>query len=358
MRTFVAFVAVFGLSLAASEDQWKSNSDLWNKEFDLVDLSQMNIKDTFDAWKVAFDRSYADEKEEYTKFATFVENLQYIARYNSGTNTAKLGPNQFTDMTSDEFVNYIHGGADSCLLRKDAPKSFTVLNGRSSSKHVDANPAAVDWVSQGKVTPVKNQGQCGSCWAFSATGSTECQYAINKGTLNSLSEQQLVDCSFAEGNLGCSGGQMDAAFKYIEKNGGLCSESEYAYKASRGTCKASSCGTKYNPVTGYSDVTHEDESALETAVAAGCVSVAIEADQRVFQSYSSGIITGSCGTSLDHGVLVVGYGSDSGTEYWKVKNSWGKTWGESGYVRICKNCGANGKQGECGINDDPSFPKF
>ena len=161
------------------------------------------------------------------------------------------------------------------------------------------------------VTPVKNQGDCGSCWAFSTTGSTECRYAIaNGGTLNSLSEQQLVDCSSAEGNEGCDGGLMDDAFEYIIKEGGLCSEDEYPYTGEDGICKASSCGTKYNAVSSYTDVSRDDSTALEDAVAEGCVSVAIEADQFAFQFYSGGVLTGSCGTSLDHGVLVVGYGTD------------------------------------------------
>ena len=199
------------------------------------------------------------------------------------------------------------------------------------------------------VTPVKNQGDCGSCWAFSTTGSTECRYAINNdGTLNSLSEQQLVDCSTAEGNEGCDGGLMDDAFEYIIKEGGLCSEEEYPYTGKDGICK-SSCGTKYNKISSYTDVTRDDSSALEDAVSEGCVSVAIEADQFAFQFYSGGVLDGSCGTSLDHGVLVVGYGTDGSQDYWKVKNSWGSTWSEEVYVLICRKCNANGRAGECGI---------
>ena len=187
----------------------------------------------------------------------------------------------------------------------------------------------------------------------------ECDYAIQKGTLNSLSEQQLVDCApVTDGCLGCNGGQMDGAFKYVEKEGGLCSESEYKYTAKNGACKASSCGTKYNANSGYTDVTPRSSTSLMNAVAEGCVSVAIEADQTAFQHYSSGVLTGNCGTNLDHGVLVVGYGTSGSNDYWKVKNSWGETWGEKGYVLICRNCNKNGSQGECGILDQPSYPKF
>merc|ERR1711953_1529031 len=162
----------------------------------------------------------------------------------------------------------------------------------------------------------KNQGQCGSCWAFSTTGGTEGQWAIATGNLQSLSEQQLVDCSKA--NSGCNGGLMDSAFSY-------------PYTARDGSCKSSfTTAIPQGDVTGYTDV--RSESGLLDAVATvGPISVAIEADQSFFQYYSSGVLTGSCGTNLDHGVLAVGYGSESGTDYWKVKNSWGASWGMNGY---------------------------
>eukprot|EP00483_Globobulimina_turgida_P000685 UN00685 len=260
-------------------------------------------------------------------------------------------------MTPDEFREYIHGDLGSCYnpLKKDKPFLIGGDDGSYYHPPVDA-PDSVDWTTKGVVTPVKDQGQCGSCWAFSTTGSLECDYAIKTGTLNSLSEQQLVDCApITDGCMGCNGGQMDGAFKYVQKNGGLCSESEYSYTAKNGQCKASSCGTKYNALTGYTDVQSDSSDALMNAVAAGCVSVAIEADQTAFQHYSSGVLTGTCGTNLDHGVLVVGYGTSGSNDYWKVKNSWGASWGDQGYIDICRNCGKNGRKGECGILMEPSF---
>jgi len=214
-------------------------------------------------------------------------------------------------------------------------------------------PASVDWVSAGAVTPVKNQGSCGSCWAFSTTGSVEGAYKIKHGSLLSFSEQQLVDCSFGSpyGNLGCNGGLMDGAFQYLEKNA-LDLESEYPYTGVRGTC-TSSKHTGKTTLSGYTDVKVNDPNSLKAAVAVGPVSVAIEADKAAFQLYKNGIITGSaCGTNLDHGVLVVGYGKEGNTEYFKIKNSWGPTWGESGYVRVAIESGA----GVCGVQAQPSYP--
>merc|ERR1712087_1096434 len=230
-----------------------------------------------------------------------------------------------------------------------------------SEKGMDV-PTAIDWTDNNGnyVTPVKNQGQCGSCWSFSTTGAIESRTAIaNKQTGNdivTLSEQELVDCSGSYGNQGCNGGLMDDAFKYIQKAQGLCSEQENPYTAKDGTCVASSCGTRYDAISSYSDVTPDSFASMEEAVAQGPVSIAIEANQLAFQFYSSGVFTGNCGTQLDHGVLAVGYGVDGSQKYWKVKNSWGASWGMNGYILICKECQKNGDKGECGILMQPSFP--
>merc|ERR1712107_586004 len=163
---------------------------------------------------------------------------------------------------------------------------------------------------------------------------------IATGDLSPLSEQQLVDCDTVDS--ACNGGLMDNGFAFAEKNA-MCTEDSYSYTARKGTCKASSCtvGLSQGSVTGYKDVSTDSEQALMSAVAQQPVSIAIEAVQSSFQSYSSGVLTASCGTKLDHGVLAVGYGSEAGTDYWKVKNSWGSSWGEQGYVRLQR-------QGWCG----------
>jgi len=196
------------------------------------------------------------------------------------------------------------------------------------------------------VTAVKNQGQCGSCWTFSTTGGLEGRWKVASGQLVSLSEQQLVDCDKRDS--GCGGGLMETAFSY-EQGVAVCTESSYRYTARAGSCRASSCSTGIprGGVTGYRKVSRS-ASALMSALQEGPVSVAVDAGK--FQSYRSGVLTGRCGTSLDHGVLVVGYGTAGGTDYWKVKNSWGSSFGEAGYIRLSRSGDM------CGILDDASYP--
>jgi hypothetical protein len=307
----------------------------------------------FKKWMKAFDIKYDGVVEEAKRFVVFSANWKYIESVNAQGLSYKLGLNQFGAMSPKEFRQYVHGHSGSCIRR-----DRKVLNHvRRSAVNTSVNlPSSVDWTTKNVVTPVKNQGQCGSCWAFSSTGAIEGAVAIKTGKLVSLSEQQLVDCTMSMGNNGCGGGWMDTAFQYTQQNGGLCSEQEYPYTAKNGQCQQSSCGQKYDALTGLHDVSRDSEQAMMAAVAKGPVSLTIEADQSAFQFYRSGIMSGNCGTRLDHGVLNVGYGTSGGQDYWKVKNSWGGSWGESGYIRMCRNCNKNSGAGQCGLYAHASYP--
>jgi len=298
-------------------------------------------QDAFVSWMQKFGKSYAPE-EFFYRYDTFKANYDFVEKHNAGNYTWTVELNKFADLSIGEFKN-IYLGYKPELSRTQNHISLYDMK-------VGAYPSgSIDWVAKGAVTGIKDQGQCGSCWAFSTTGSVEGIVQITYNHLTSLSEQELVDCAGSFGNQGCNGGLMDNAFKYVERNG-LCTEAAYPYTGRDGTCKSSSCTASANSkILGYKDVTHT-ENALGASVDAQPVSIAIEADQSGFQLYKSGVFCGVCGQNLDHGVLLVGYGTASGNDYWKVKNSWGTSWGEQGYIQMCRN------KNECGISDSPSFP--
>jgi len=301
---------------------------------------------TFDEWASRNGKQYQPTERDYRE-TIFNANMLKIAEHNAGNHTWTMGINKFADLTADEFKAKFTGGVripkKSLRRQTDGPFNTT------------ANPTSVDWSQKGAVTPVKNQEQCGSCWAFSTTGSVEGAWFLSNGTLPSLSEQQLVDCSTAEGNQGCNGGLMDQAFQYIIDNKGITTEDAYPYTATG----PNTCEAKGKPVaatlSGFKDVAVGSETALETAIVQQPVSVAVEADQSVFQFYSGGVMDSACGTQLDHGVLAVGYGTDAGKEYYKVKNSWGADWGEKGYIRLGRGAKFN-PNGQCGIQMVASYP--
>jgi C1A family cysteine protease len=305
-------------------------------------VSAVNYEREFLNFVNTYDKVYAHDEEVASRFEIFKTNLDKINAHNAKGLEWTMDVNEFADQTWEEFSS-THLGLNGMAYEPRYESNTVDLTGLVNV------PTSIDWSSKGKVTAVKNQGQCGSCWSFSTTGSIEGAVAIKTGKLTSLSEQNLVDCSTR--NYGCNGGWVDKAFSYVINNGGLCTESAYPYTAKDGSCRSSSC-SKTSSIRSYKDVT-QSESALMTATAQQPVSVAIEADQSSFQFYSGGVMTGSCGTSLDHAVLVVGYGTASGTDYWKVKNSWGSSWGEKGYIRLQR--GKN-RSGQCGILLSASYP--
>jgi len=303
----------------------------------------------FGEWARKHGKQYASKEELVMRRAIFAANLAKIEAHNAGQNGWKMAMNSFGDMTSVEFKARMASG-----LRAKAPRAGKAKK-MLGALNISALPASVDWTTKGAVTPVKNQGQCGSCWAFSTTGALEGATFLATGKLLSLSEQELVDCSSSAGNQGCNGGLMDNAFTWINSNGGLGSEAAYPYTGTDGTCHAA---TSVASVGSHTDVTPNSDTAMMTAIAQQPVSIAVEADQSSFQFYSSGVMTAACGTNLDHGVLAVGYGTDSGADYYKVKNSWGADWGMSGYILLGRGSSYNGGAGQCGILSQPSWPTY
>merc|ERR1712176_720863 len=297
-------------------------------------------------FKTTYGKTYSSSIEEEQRFQIFKVNIDYIEKMNSLNHSFQLGVTGFADLTADEFGNSHFGIAKPADMWGSLPKlGAHKYNG-------EALASSIDWSQRGAVTPVKNQGQCGSCWSFSTTGSLEGAWEIATGKLVSLSEQQFVDCDKEDS--GCSGGLMDTAFRYAEDNS-LCTEDSYPYTAKDGTCDVSTCtvGIPKGAVTGFKDVAADSEQALMSALNQQPVSIAIEADKSIFQLYHSGVLTGLCGDSLDHGVLAVGYGTEDNKDYWLVKNSWGSSWGLSGYIKLLRGKGGDG---ECGLLKQASYP--
>ncbi|KAJ0965349.1 hypothetical protein J5N97_026487 [Dioscorea zingiberensis] len=308
------------------------------------DISKAEIHEQ---WMLEHGRTYRDAAEKQLRFEIFKLNLEFIESINSGNHKFKLAANRFADLTNDEF-KAMYTGFKPSPANPNAPKTSFKYENFSDV------PASMDWRTKGAVTPIKDQGQCGSCWAFSAVAAMEGVTKLNSGDLISLSEQELVDCDVGGADQGCSGGLMDNAFKFIIKNGGLNTEVNYPYTATDDACNATEAASHAATIRGYEDVPANDEEALLKAVANQPVSVAVEADG-IFQLYDSGVLSGDCGTNLDHGVAAVGYGMASdGTKYWLVKNSWGAGWGEHGYVRLERDVAA--KEGMCGIAMEASYP--
>jgi C1A family cysteine protease len=353
-----------------------------------------SFSDKFEQWVKDFRVTINDNKHKEHLFFNWVVNDKVIDETNARNLTYSLGHNNFSGMDSNEFSEYM-GFQDnantlgshinisklkerlaevkclkSCVDEYDSASKLSTIScvkdciQENVGLSMNNLPESVDWVKAGAVTPVKNQGQCGSCWSFSTTGALEGAYFNTYGTLPSFSEQQLVDCDNRKNggkDMGCNGGLMDNAFAWIEKNGGLCSEADYPYTSgdtkTAGTCQTTCDVVDNSVVTTFTDVHPSNDVDMMTALSKQTVSIAIEADQQAFQLYKSGVFTGTCGTNLDHGVLTVGYGTLDGQDYYKVKNSWGATWGDDGYILLGRGDEFNKGQGQCGMLLQASYPE-
>ncbi|KAK3431053.1 hypothetical protein EUGRSUZ_E02906 [Eucalyptus grandis] len=297
-------------------------------------LHDPTVAEQHEQWMANYGRTYNDLQEK-AKRQRFLQRTCSSLKISTspGNRTFQLGLNQFSDLTNEEFQS----------------KPATSFSHQNLTGDVPDN---IDWVKKGVVNAIKDQGNCGSCWAFSVVAAVEGIVGITNGTPPVLSEQQLIDCDTT--NYGCSGGYPDNAFKYIVQNQGIASEDSYPYEGVDGTCDATKAAEHAAQIKGFTDVpSGEDE--LMKAVAQQPVSVIISSGCQEFQSYSGGVFNSECGQQLDHAVVVVGYGtSEEGTDFWKIRNSWGEQWGERGYMRIQRGRGSS--EGICRVASKASYP--
>ncbi len=330
----------------------------------------------FKNWVKEHNIQARDDSHLAHMFDNWFSNDKFIEETNEKNLSYTLGHNAYSGMNTEEFSEFMGFRINQELItnQDSLEKKTGFLRGSvpniSQSKVLNTSilPTFVDWRTKGAVSDVKDQGSCGSCFSFSSTGALEGIYAITHGDLVSFSEQQIVDCDNGlTKSHGCNGGLMDQVFSYVLSNGGLCTEQDYPY-VSGSTQKAGTCQTSCKLVSGskiskYTDVTPNSDNAMMTALAQQPVSVAICATTE-FQLYKSGVFTGKCGTDLNHGVLLVGYSSENGQEYYILKNSWSSSWGMGGYILLGKNNNpATGKPyndgaGQCGVLLQGSYPSL
>lgn len=317
----------------------------------------------FSNWLNNFNIVIEDNNHFGHVFTNWLNNDKFIEITNSQNLSYTVGHNSFSGYNLEEF-GLLMGFKNSDTMKLRGIESIIRIE---SSDVLEVYPLNVDWRGSG-VTPVKDQGQCGSCWSFSTTGALESAYYNKFGNLVSFSEQQLVDCdnfkNGGRGDRGCNGGLMDNAFTFIQKYGGLCTEETYPYVSgttkTEGTCQKTCQLVSGSKITSFVDVTPDSDDAMMSALVKQTVSVAIEADSMDFQLYKSGVFTGKCGTNLDHGVLLVGYTPET----YILKNSWGTSWGDRGYIYLGKgNDPVTGKpynvgHGQCGVLMEASYPNL
>ncbi|XP_030246104.1 cathepsin L1-like [Drosophila navojoa] len=329
MRTVIAILALVGLSGALSY------TDVLEAEWE--------------TYKLDYEKVYESKEEELLRKLIFFDNKKQIDRHNQryrlNKESYEMGVNQFTDMLDKEFDSLMLGSMNLTDLTFDTDLVYT-------PDEAKALPTEIDWRTKGAVTPVKDQGKCGSCWAFSATGTLESMNFLKTGKLVSLSEQNLVDCSTIRYfNRGCEGGMPSRALKYVLDNGGIDTELSYTYEAKQLSCR-------YDPlhigaqITGVVKVARGEPHLAVAVAAKGPISVAIHASKN-FRNYKNGVLDDrQCNKQANHAVLVVGYGHDrQGGDFWLVKNSYGASWGEAGYIRMSRN-----KDNQCGIASTAVYP--
>uniref|UniRef100_A0A2C9JEC6 Uncharacterized protein n=1 Tax=Biomphalaria glabrata TaxID=6526 RepID=A0A2C9JEC6_BIOGL len=316
----------------------------------LITLScalRSELNDLWASFKERHGKSYT-RQHDVMRRGIWESNIQRIEKHNiladRGVYTYWMGENEYTDMTIAEFRAMKNG------FRASNKTSHHVQYVSESNV---ALPTEVDWRKEGYVTEVKNQGQCGSCWAFSTAGALEGQIFKRSKKLVSLSEQNLVDCSRKWGNQGCDGGLMTQSFQYIKDNSGIDSEESYPYIGVNQECAFKKENVAASD-SGYVEIQSGNEQALQQAVVEiGPISAAMVANHDSFLNYKGGIYQEPlCNDgTLDHAILIVGYGTENGQDFWLVKNSWGTSWGEKGYFRIVRN-----KDNHCGIASAASYP--
>ena len=315
-------------------------------------FSDEHYENEFAVFVQKYEKTYAAQ-EFFRRFRVFKENMDHVVRMSLDDSvTHEVAMNHFGDLTNEEYQNIFLG-----YQRPNRERNYEDLSGIELAD-------SLDWVAKGAVTGVKDQGQCGSCWAFSGTSTVESAVAIKTGELYDLSEQESVDCSTLKNgytNMGCNGGMYDTMWKYVKANGGICSEDSYPYTSGTtkktGTCQKTCTPIEETKVSNYVTVKTGSDDALMTALNVEPVSIAIEADTKSFQLYKSGVYTDyeGCGTTLDHAVVLVGYGSCSDGDYYILRNSWGTGWGENGYMRIGRGSQYE-TSGMCGLLQDPMYP--
>ncbi|KAL1195411.1 putative cysteine protease RDL5 [Cardamine amara subsp. amara] len=303
----------------------------------------------FESWMIKHGKVYDSVAEKERRFTIFKDNLRFITNRNAANLSYRLGLNRFADISQDEYVQLCHG----TNARPPRNHFFMTRSDRYKTSASDVLPKSVDWRNEGAVTEVKDQGLCRSCWAFSTVGAVEGLNKVVTGELITLSEQDLINCN--KENNGCEGGKIETAYEFIINNGGLGTNNDYPYKAVNGVCDGHFKENNKNVILdGYENLPANDESSLMKAVAHQPVTAIIDSSSREFQLYESGVFDGTCKTNLNHGVVVVGYGTENGRDYWIVKNSRGNTWGEAGYMKMARNI-AN-PRGLCGIAMRASYP--